>query len=162
MFLKNQLNNNSRTQQPKVLKIMVRKRFSLQTISAMRIFSFLLMCALLVTGSLFYYLRDESVSTYVKIYDYKIDSGKSVKHVLFWTTFFSEKFWSMKNETYGEDYLKSINCPKTNCIFTHKKDFLDQPHEYDAIFFHGVEDWSFNTLPPTRSLHQLYIMVSKE
>lgn len=97
--------------------------------------------------------------------DYIVKSekaGSDKKHVLFWTTYFEEKFWGMLNETYGKDFLNSINCPKTNCIFTHNKKYLKHHHEYDAIVFHSAENWAHMNLPATRSPHQVYVMASKE
>lgn len=56
--------------------------------------------------------------------------NNSKKVILFWNKFFESRYWMMPNETNGEEYLKSIQCPVTNCIFTHDKNFLDQSHLY--------------------------------
>lgn len=88
------------------------------------------------------------------------DSGTKV--VVFWTKFFDVPFWGMKKETYREEDLQEINCPTTNCLFTHKKEHLQNSHEYDAIIFHGAETWNFLDLPKTRSPYQSYVMMSKE
>lgn len=83
--------------------------------------------------------------------------NNSKKVILFWNKFFESRYWMMPNETNGEEYLKSIQCPVTNCIFTHDKNFLDQSHLYDAIVFHSAEVWWNLDLPATRSPHQLYV-----
>lgn len=83
--------------------------------------------------------------------------NSSQKVILFWTNFFSIPYWMMPAETNDEEYLKSINCPVTNCILTHDKNFLDEPHLYDAIVFHSADPWYKLDLPATRSPHQLYV-----
>lgn len=82
--------------------------------------------------------------------------------ILFWNNFFGEKNWGMPNETNYQDYLKSMNCPVTNCILTHDKQFLSEPHLYDAIVFHGAESWGKLDPPQTRSPHQLYVTADLE
>lgn len=85
----------------------------------------------------------------------------SSKVVLFWTKYFDIEFWGMNSETYHEEFLLSIDCPRTNCIFTHNKNFVKYPEQFDAIVFHGAEKWLMVDLP-TRSPHQLYIVATKE
>lgn len=84
------------------------------------------------------------------------------KVVLFANHFFDEPFLGMPNKTNGEEYLKSIQCQVTNCIFTHDKKYLPHPHLYDAIAFHTVEPWVRADRPQTRSSEQLYIFVLLE
>lgn len=88
--------------------------------------------------------------------------SNDTKYILFWTKYFLEKNWGMKTETYYEDYLKSIKCPVTNCVFTNNKNLLSHVHEYDALVFHGAESRMLVELPRTRSPHQIYIMGTKE
>jgi alpha-1,3-fucosyltransferase len=83
--------------------------------------------------------------------------------ILFWTEFFGDKLWSMKNETYYESDLKQLGCPISNCIVTHDKNYLKSSHLYDAIIYHAPENWGkFPNIPLVRSSDQLYIMASLE
>lgn len=110
------------------------------------------------------YLFKSSNSRYVMLNNYVANESaeRSSKVVLFWTKYFDIKFWGMNAETYHEEFLLSINCPKTNCIFTHNKNFMNHPEKYDAIVFHGAEKWFKVDLPKTRSPNQLYIIATKE
>jgi hypothetical protein len=110
------------------------------------------------------YCFESSVLRYKLLSEYKIESDKvfEKKVVLFWTKFFDVKHWGMKKETYYPEDLKMINCPETNCVFTHHKNLLDHSHNYDAIVFHGAESWNFLDLPQTRKSSQIFIMASME
>lgn len=90
----------------------------------------------------------------------KSERHSETKHIVFWTKFFG-KNW-LKSETYDQKYLESLDCPNTNCIFTHNKSYLKHAHEYDAIIFHGVEKWKDIELPRTRLPSQVYIMATLE
>lgn len=86
------------------------------------------------------------------------------KFIVFWTRFFNMPTWGVNQETYGEDYLKSINCSFTQCVFTHKKDYFNKTTDYDAVIFHG---WEYSPgqlidVPSIRSPNQLYIMANHE
>lgn len=87
---------------------------------------------------------------------------RDVKVILFWTKFFNNPTWYMGKETFNEADLESLGCPISNCVFTHKKDYLDFPNHYDAIIFHSAENWFQSNIPSMRSSHQLYIMSSLE
>lgn len=89
------------------------------------------------------------------------NKNSSKIYVLFWNKIFGDETWYMESVTSDEDYLKSINCPVTNCILTHDKKLLDAPHLYDALIFHSAEPW-LRPLPETRSPHQYYIMTTLE
>lgn len=89
-------------------------------------------------------------------------SRRSNKIILFWTKYFDIEFWGMDEETYREESLMSLNCPTTNCIFTHNKKHLENPEQYDAIIFHGSERWFNVDLPEKRAPNQLYIVATKE
>lgn len=85
------------------------------------------------------------------------------KTVLFWTKFFEDPYWDMKEEAFQGGYLESVGCPVTNCEFTTDRNFLNRVEEYDAIVFHAPEPlWDPLDLPKTRSPHQVYIMATKE
>lgn len=108
----------------------------------------------LQSSTLRYKMLDEYLET-----DKKVEDKKTV---LFWTKFFNDPRWGMKAETYTEDYLKAVKCPKTNCVFTTNKRLLESPLDYDAIVFHAAESWFHMELPETRSPSQVYIMASME
>lgn len=110
------------------------------------------------------YSLQSSISRYMLLTEYtsEVKGNQSTKHILFWTKFFDVHLWGMTKETYLEDFLQSIKCPKTNCIFTHNKNLLQHTHEYDAIIFHTAETWILMDLPETRSPRQVYIMATKE
>lgn len=110
------------------------------------------------------YCLQSSILRYKMLNDYLVDSDEVAgqKFILFWTKFFDVPMWGMKRETYHAHDLKSMNCPETNCVFTHQKNLLKHPHDYDAIVFHAAESWNFLNLPRTRRSQQVYIMASKE
>lgn len=107
------------------------------------------------------YVFESSIARY-RLVQTTQSFNSSQKVILFWTNFFKIRYWSMPNETNGEEYLKSIQCPVTNCIFTHDKKYLEDTHKYDAIVFHSAETWWKLDLPTTRSPHQLYVSTSLE
>lgn len=110
-------------------------------------------------------LLRSSVQRYKIVDNFQKSEGKpsESKIVLFWTKFFGDPYWDMPAEAFRSDFLESVECPVTNCIFTANRNFLNHEHEYDAIVFHAAE-WHFqhSDLPKTRSPHQVYIMGSKE
>lgn len=57
--------------------------------------------------------------------------------------------------------LKSINCPVTNCFFTHNREYLSNVKDFDAILFHGAEVL-IGGVPPKRSSEQLYVYSNLE
>lgn len=104
------------------------------------------------------YVLEASINRYTMVNDYEAKSDKNdQKHVLFWMKFFGQDL----NINENVDYLKTINCPVTNCIFTENKNLLKH-HEFDAIVFHGAESWKLMNLPVTRSSHQVYVMALQE
>lgn len=123
-------------------------------------------CILLLIGArtLHKNCLQPSISHYKILEPFLVDSDHNdgKKYILFWTNFFTIKFWGMERETLNESYFESINCPVTNCIFTHNKNLRYAPHMYDAMVFHGAESWSLIGLPSTRSANQVYIMASME
>ena len=83
------------------------------------------------------------------------------KNILFWTQFFQHHTWySEKSGNVGKEKLESVNCPVTNCYFTHEKGYLKNVTEFDAIMFHGPE--VISQIPQHINLNQLYIFVSLE
>lgn len=104
------------------------------------------------------------------VYRYKVLEDRTVKTrakhkpkvALFWTNFFDVPLWGMTKETYYGKDLKELNCPQTNCAFTHNKNLLSQHHDYEAIIYHGAEAWNMVDLPKTRASDQVYIMATME
>ena len=118
----------------------------------------ILMSIILLIKLLDVYIMEFSVNRYKMLNSFVRKSGKSdQKIILFWTRFFGQEFGDETNI----NYLESINCPETNCIFTENKKML-MHHEFDAIVFHGAESWKLMNLPNTRSPHQIYVMASQE
>lgn len=112
---------------------------------------------------LYSYCFMSSVARTKMLHDNAVSRSDRPKHVLFWTTFWEVPHWYMLKETYREEDLKTLfRCPYTNCVFTHQKDLLPHPHEYDALVFHGAEPWGLMNLPKTRSTHQNYIFATME
>lgn len=81
----------------------------------------------------------------------EVNKPSSKKHVLFWTKRLGSPYWGIERESFTVD----------DCIFTHKRDFLDNSAKYDALMFHVFEkSWGEN--PKARSSNQSYIMVTAE
>lgn len=94
------------------------------------------------------------------LYDEVKPKNESIKHVLFFNGCFGKPFWRLGKENSTAEDLKLASCPHTNCIFTHKKDYLQNIHDYDAIIFnvwYGDSD-----LPKTRTPSQHYILAANE
>jgi hypothetical protein len=96
----------------------------------------------------------------------EFQQNSDIKHVLFFSNYWHFKYWGLSNETIDANSPEMEKCAFKNCIFTHKRNFLKQTHEYDAVLFHqSISTWYFKeNLEPikTRSPHQLYILVSQE
>ncbi|CAG9810440.1 unnamed protein product [Chironomus riparius] len=90
--------------------------------------------------------------------------NESIKYILFWNKCWYLPYWNMPGPILGEEYLKSVDCPVTNCIFSHDRDFLPLPTDYDALIFHmGLTDRTdIDDLPKYRRDDQLYIIANKE
>lgn len=90
--------------------------------------------------------------------------SNSTKYILFWRRFFNNSDWvTGDTDEAGEEILKSVQCPVTNCFFTHNHTILKDIKEFDAIVFHAPEHTTkIQAMPKTRSAHQLYFMASLE
>jgi hypothetical protein len=108
------------------------------------------------------YVFETSIARYALIKPKEHPHLKDKQIILFWTGFFDIPYWSMPNETNDENYLKSLNCLFTNCVLTHDKNYLDETQMYDALVFHGAENWLMLDLPKVRSPKQLYIAAMLE
>jgi hypothetical protein len=84
-----------------------------------------------------------------------------VKNILFWTRFFNNPSWVIGGEEAGAETLKSVDCPVTNCFFTHNRNHLDDITNFDAIAFHGPE-YEKVPRPVQRNSNQMYIFASLE
>ncbi|CAG9810433.1 unnamed protein product [Chironomus riparius] len=68
----------------------------------------------------------------------------------------------MDKEVQGEQYLKDIECPVTNCIFSHNRKYLSSVADYDAVVFHVAEPFDVRDVPKIRKENQIYIMANQE
>jgi Fucosyltransferase, N-terminal len=102
------------------------------------------------------------ITFYIQVSPRDEQEEPQTRHVLFWTVFFNDHSWTTgPTSEAGEELLKSVNCPVTNCLFTHNKTLLDSITLFDAIIFHGPE-YRTTALPTVRSPHQLYVFSSLE
>lgn len=91
------------------------------------------------------------------------NSSQNTKFILFWTRFFNNPDWvTGASDEAGAEILNSINCPATNCFFTHNHTLLSDLTKFDAIAFHAAEYLNRHLMPQMRSDHQLYIMALLE
>lgn len=81
-------------------------------------------------------------------------------YILFFNGCFGLPFWGLGKETLLEDDLKSVNCPHTNCVFTHKPDLIKNIHDFDAVIFNVW--YPDSTVPLTRTSRQHYIFAANE
>ncbi|KAL7011759.1 hypothetical protein ACKWTF_014432 [Chironomus riparius] len=88
--------------------------------------------------------------------------NESTKYILFWTSWWNFDYWHMGASVLGEDYLKSIDCPVTNCIFSHNRTFLPQSTDFDALIFHMGSMNDIDDLPAFRRDDQIYIVANEE
>ncbi|KAL7011765.1 hypothetical protein ACKWTF_014435 [Chironomus riparius] len=88
--------------------------------------------------------------------------NESLRYILFWTKFFETENWGMGKKVLGEEFLKSMQCSVTNCIFSHDRGLLSSPADYDALIFHVGEPFDIYDLPATRSENQIYAMLNQE
>jgi len=87
--------------------------------------------------------------------------ARKTYNILFWTEFFNQYTWYSKDDSNaGEDSLKSVNCPVTNCFFTHNHSYFNNLVDFDVIMIHGPEH--LDEIPAHFSSKQLYIFVSLE
>jgi hypothetical protein len=101
----------------------------------------------------------ESDQKFSMVYE-KQRKNDSRIYMLFWSHYFGLNDWGHGIETMTEEYFKDLECPETNCVFTHKTDLMPNIYDFDAVIFNIWEkDFS---LPKLRSPHQLYIMISNE
>lgn len=84
------------------------------------------------------------------------------KHILFWTPLKDSLYWNMGAKVQGVDYLKSIDCPVTNCFFSHDWNLLPKQTDYDAVVFNVENFISIDNLPSARTEEHIYIMASEE
>lgn len=147
----------------KKLEMIKYNKFSISRHRSKIIFALLILLTvcLIVFSLVKNYVFESSIARYklVKPAKHQLDNKKVI---LFWTKFFEYDYYGMPNETNGEEFLTSLNCPVTNCILTHNKKYLSSPHEYDALVFHGASTWVKIDLPQTRSPHQLYVLATLE
>lgn len=124
------------------------------------------LCTLIIVLVLLYIVKSFIVFLLLKqkiIPEEKSLVNSKPKVILFWTKLFKHRYFDMPNETNYEDYLKFLKCPVTNCIMTHDKNYLSEPHLYDALVFHGGDPWLITEgVPKTRSPNQIYVFLMME
>ena len=100
----------------------------------------------------------------IEVLNFEPPQSNSTKYILFWRRFFNNSDWvTGDTDEAGEEILKSVECPVTNCFFTHNHTILKDIREFDAIVFHAPEHTTkIQAMPKTRSAHQLYVMASLE
>lgn len=77
--------------------------------------------------------------------------------ILFWNGFFSDKRWTLPNDT------MHARCSQVDCIFTNQHHFLPSIVDYAAIVFHTARKFPlFNGTPRQRSANQLYVFAQLE
>lgn len=86
----------------------------------------------------------------------------SIKYILMWTSWWFFENWQMGAKLIGEEYLRSVECPVINCIFSHNRSYLPQPTDYDALVFHVGDFISIDDLPEFRRDDQIYVMANEE
>jgi len=131
-------------------------------------FIFVLLFCVIVNFDLYSY-EDKNVSSFkfhvpIENIPKSEHLNSSIKYILFWTPFWHFYYWNMGAEILEEKYLKSIDCPVTNCIFSHKRDFLPKTTDYDAVIFHmGLYNHTdIDDMPEARRDDQLYIVANEE
>jgi alpha-1,3-fucosyltransferase len=94
----------------------------------------------------------------------KSEKSDKVINVLFYNDYFGIPNWGMGNNILGAPYFQSLNCPVTNCIFSHDPNHLPQMTDYDAIVFHIYQafDADHFSWPIKRKSDQLYVMAIQE
>jgi hypothetical protein len=96
---------------------------------------------------------------YTMVYDVPPKKNSTI-YMLFWGHYIIESGWGHFEETIDREFLEKAGCPVTDCILTHKIDYLPNLYEYDAVM---INAFNYNlTVPPVRSPHQLYIMSANE
>lgn len=81
-------------------------------------------------------------------------------YLLFWNKYLGgDQTWGMLEETSTPEELERFNCPKTNCIFTRRRDTLPYIHNFDVLF---INPWFEIKLPTSRSPHQYYVLSTAE
>ncbi|KAG5669979.1 hypothetical protein PVAND_000268 [Polypedilum vanderplanki] len=134
------------------------KPLSLST-KGKKFFTYLLIASIVI---LFYFasLRNFTADENIFLRPF-IVKPKPMKNILFWSKYFGDTTWYSGSDEAGKEVLKSVECPVTNCFFTHDYNFLDNVTKFDAIAFHGPE-LIRNIVPLNRNQNQIYIFVDLE
>lgn len=138
--------------------------------TSLAVASYLIICSNVATEIVPSFSLLKSKAFDVKAREEVVETNKSeankTKHILFYTKMWKHRFWNMENETVGSEHEQMQKCSMKNCIFTHKKDFLTNITDFDALIFHNGETWKIGgkvwKVPDNRSPHQLYIMAVQE
>ncbi|XP_067641988.1 alpha-(1,3)-fucosyltransferase C [Eurosta solidaginis] len=107
----------------------------------------------------------------LRAYQHQIDnelisvkSERRPRTILFWTSFFADKRWSLDEDTVGLDYFRDVlHCPEYHCELTNNRDFLPTVEMFDAVLFHTAEPFPLiQSVPSKRSAHQQYLFALME
>lgn len=101
----------------------------------------------------------ESGRNYTMVYDVPPSTSSTI-YMLFWGHYILEGSWGHAEETIDQEFLNRSKCPETDCVLTHKIDYLPNILSYDAVMINAFNEKM--TMPKLRSPHQLYIMSTNE
>ena len=129
-----------------------------------QVFALLLLCGIMAKDLINYNKTIKNFKFHVPFINaIKSDAkDENFKHILFWMSLKDSTYWNMGGKIHNEEFLKSIDCPVTNCIFSHDRKLLPQETDYDAIVFHVGNFIAIDSLPSARTKDQIYIMASDE
>jgi hypothetical protein len=95
-----------------------------------------------------------------------LQSNAPLKHILFYTNFWSNRNWQIGNETVGSEHPHFERCSRRNCVFTNNRYYLKNFTDYDALIFHTAQGWLIKgvywRIPEFRKPNQLYIAAVQE
>jgi hypothetical protein len=95
---------------------------------------------------------------YIMLYDDKPKNDSKI-YILLATNTTKSPLWNLGKDIVGEDELKSVNCPVSNCVATFNNNTIDYG-DFDAVVFNAHYD--ILDAPPIRRPRQQYIMASIE
>ncbi|XP_069692392.1 alpha-(1,3)-fucosyltransferase C-like isoform X2 [Periplaneta americana] len=88
------------------------------------------------------------------------ESKKTVKTILLWNSFFSEKHFGFGT---GQQPFEDLGCAVSSCSITDRMDGQNiKPEGFDAILFHMVVGTVPLAVPPKRKPHQRYVFFTLE
>jgi hypothetical protein len=93
-------------------------------------------------------------------------SSNSTINILFYTSFWDNKFWLRNSEHEIQNPPEMKHCSVKNCRFTREKQTLPSIVEFDALIFHHAHGWLVDAeywkTPEARASKQFYIFAADE